>query len=316
MHDVKLKSGPEGREEVPVRVGRDRLLVQAQADRRRDLQDRLHAARGDEDDDQGAQVIQRQRAERGVTIGSGEAGGTRDQRASADLRPSPATSRPNGHATAWSPSRNRDGLQRNAPRSPIRPDRPIRSAGMIDGEPGAEFEDEVVIRRLRWSQRGRRASRSSTPTARATTSCWSGRSRTSRSASGCGSPGVWQDDKRFGMQVKVALAEPVAPVGRAGADRLPQARQAHRRRPGGAAAGALRRRRAGGDRRRPGARVPGRRAEPAARQRGDPLVERAALDARAAPAARAARAGVAGAADRGRVRRPRARGGAHAARTS
>src|ERR1700742_5284095 len=28
--------------------------------------------------------------------------------------------------------------------------------------------------------------------------------------------GVWQDDKRFGMQVKVSLAEPVPPSGEAG----------------------------------------------------------------------------------------------------
>ena len=98
-----------------------------------------------------------------------------------------------------------------------------------------------------------------------------------------------------------------AALGRRGADRLPAPRQAHRDRPGGAAAGALRGRRAVRDRRGPGAGVPDGRPEPEAHERGDPLVERAALDPRAAPPARPARAGVAGAADRHRVRRPRAR---------
>ena len=72
--------------------------------------------------------------------------------------------------------------------------------------------------------------------------------------------GVWQDDRRFGMQVKVRVAEPVAPSGE-------EALIAYLKRvkhigggAGGAAAGALRRGRAGRDRRRPGARVPGGRA--------------------------------------------------------
>ena len=123
--------------------------------------------------------------------------------------------------------------------------------------------------------------------------------------------GIWQDDKRFGMQVKVALATPVAPSGEAALMAyLKRVKHVGGAR-GGAAARALRRRRAGGDRSRPGGGVPLARLHAQARQRGDPVVERAALDALAAPAAGAARAGVAGAADRERY--GRARGGADAA---
>ena len=64
--------------------------------------------------------------------------------------------------------------------------------------------------------------------------------------------GTWQDDRRFGMQVKVATAEPLAPSGDAALiaylKRVKHIGGGAR----GAAAGALRRRRAGGDRRRPG----------------------------------------------------------------
>ena len=45
--------------------------------------------------------------------------------------------------------------------------------------------------------------------------------------------GTWHDDKRFGMQVKVRLRRAGGAVGRAGADRVPQARPAHRGRAGG-----------------------------------------------------------------------------------
>ena len=56
VHDVKLKSGPEGREEVPVGGGRHGLHVQAQAPQARALPDRLHAPRRDADEDPGAPV--------------------------------------------------------------------------------------------------------------------------------------------------------------------------------------------------------------------------------------------------------------------
>ena len=53
VHDVKLKSGPKGVKKFASEAACDGLLVQAQADRRRDLQDRLHAAPRDAHDDQG-----------------------------------------------------------------------------------------------------------------------------------------------------------------------------------------------------------------------------------------------------------------------
>ena len=92
--------------------------------------------------------------------------------------------------------------------------------------------------------------------------------------------GVWQDDKRFGMQVKVALAEPVAPSGEA-------ALMAYLKRVkhvGGARAARLLERYGDGvleaiDR-DPAGGVPLDRVLAQARQRGDPVVERAALDAR------------------------------------
>ena len=83
---------------------------------------------------------------------------------------------------------------------------------MIDGEPGAEFKDEVVIRRLRWSSEDSGfavidADREGDDVVLVGTLAHLEERERVRIA------GTWQDDKRFGMQVKVRLAEPVAPSG-------------------------------------------------------------------------------------------------------
>ncbi len=83
---------------------------------------------------------------------------------------------------------------------------------MIDGDPGAPFEDEVVIRRLRWSSDETGfavvdADREGDDVVLVGTIAHLEERERVRIA------GVWQDDKRFGMQVKVRLAEPVAPSG-------------------------------------------------------------------------------------------------------
>ena len=177
---------------------------------------------------------------------------------------------------------------------------------MIDGDPGTAFADEVVVRRLRWTSEDSGfavidADRDGDDVVLVGTIAHLEERERVRMR------GVWQDDKRFGMQVKVRLAAPVAPSGE-------EALIAYLKRVkhiGGARAARLVERYGDGvletiDADPAGAfRSFGLNAE--AGQRGDPLVERAALDARAAPAARAARAGVARAADRGRVRRRRAR---------
>ena len=190
-----------------------------------------------------------------------------------------------------------------------------RAPHVIEGDPGAPFEDEVLVRRLRWA---------SDETGFAVIDAERdgddivlvGPIAHLEERERVRVRGVWQDDKRFGMQVKVSLAEPVAPSGEA-------ALMAYLKRVkhvGGARAARLLER-YGDDvleaidatRRRRSASIG---FSPEARQRGDPLVERAALDARAAPAARAARAGVARPADRRRVRRPRARRWCGRGRTS
>ncbi len=188
----------------------------------------------------------------------------------------------------------------------IRPGRAVRSAAMIDGDPGTAFSDEVVVRRLRFTSEDSGfavidADRGGDDVVLVGTIAHLEERERVRIE------GIWQDDRRFGMQVKVRLAAPVAPSGE-------EALIAYLKRVkhiGGGRAARLRRalrgRRAGDDRRRSRGRVPRCRVEPEAGQRGDPLVERPALHARAAPAARAARAGVARAADRGRVRRRRER---------
>src|SRR4051812_48066258 len=83
---------------------------------------------------------------------------------------------------------------------------------MIDGEPGAEFQDEVVIRRLRWTSEDSGfavidADREGDDVVLVGVLAHLEERERVRIA------GTWQDDKRFGMQVKVRLAEPVAPSG-------------------------------------------------------------------------------------------------------
>ena len=85
---------------------------------------------------------------------------------------------------------------------------------MIEGDPGAPFEDEVLVRRLRWA---------SDETGFAVIDAERdgddivlvGPIAHLEERERVRVRGIWQDDKRYGMQVKVSLAEPVAPSGEA-----------------------------------------------------------------------------------------------------
>ena len=91
--------------------------------------------------------------------------------------------------------------------------------------------------------------------------------------------GTWRNDKRYGPQVRVASAEPVAPSGEAALGAyLRRVRHVGRAR-AEQLLRAPRRRRARGDRPRPAGRVPRGRAQPAAHPRGGALLGRAALHA-------------------------------------
>jgi exodeoxyribonuclease V alpha subunit len=85
---------------------------------------------------------------------------------------------------------------------------------VIEGIPGTPFQDEVVIRRLRWSSDETGwaildADRDGDEiTLVGTLAHLEERERVRVS-------GEWQDDRRYGMQVKVASAEPLAPTGSA-----------------------------------------------------------------------------------------------------
>ena len=85
---------------------------------------------------------------------------------------------------------------------------------LIEGTPGTPFEDEVLIRRPRWSSDETGfaivdADRDGDEiTLVGTIAHLEERERVRIS-------GVWQDDKRYGLQVKVATAEPLAPTGEA-----------------------------------------------------------------------------------------------------
>ena len=73
---------------------------------------------------------------------------------------------------------------------------------MIDGEPGAQFDDEVVIRRLRWSSEDSGfavidADRDGDDIVLVGPLAHLEEREHVRIA------GVWHDDKRFGLQVKV-----------------------------------------------------------------------------------------------------------------
>jgi len=83
---------------------------------------------------------------------------------------------------------------------------------MLEGTPGTPFEGEVVVRRRRWA-----SDESGFAVVDAerdgdeivligTIAHLEERERVRVS-------GVWQDDRRFGLQVKVATAEPLAPAG-------------------------------------------------------------------------------------------------------
>src|SRR3954466_5599578 len=82
----------------------------------------------------------------------------------------------------------------------------------VDGEPGAPFDDEVVIRRLRFTAEdtgfaGVGADRSGDDVVLIGTLAHLEERERVRIE------GVWADDKRFGMQVKVRIAESVPPSG-------------------------------------------------------------------------------------------------------
>src|SRR5829696_312001 len=83
---------------------------------------------------------------------------------------------------------------------------------MTEGTPGTPFEDEVVIRRLRWASEESGfavvdADRGGDDVVLVGPIAHLEERERVRIA------GVWQDDRRFGMQVKVSLAQPLAPSG-------------------------------------------------------------------------------------------------------
>src|SRR5918999_5971210 len=83
---------------------------------------------------------------------------------------------------------------------------------MIDGTPGAPFEDEVLIRRRRWSSAESgfavlEADREGDEIVLVGTIAHLEERERVRIA------GVWHDDPRYGPQVKVATAEPLGPSG-------------------------------------------------------------------------------------------------------
>src|SRR3954447_1325471 len=85
---------------------------------------------------------------------------------------------------------------------------------MTEGDPGAAFEDEVVVRRLRWTSEDSGfavidAERDGDDIVLVGPIGHLEERERARVA------GVWQDDRRFGLQVKVAVAEPLPPSGEA-----------------------------------------------------------------------------------------------------
>jgi exodeoxyribonuclease V alpha subunit len=83
---------------------------------------------------------------------------------------------------------------------------------MIEGIPGTSFEDEVLIRRRRWSSDDSGfavidADRDGDEVVLVGTIAHLEERERVRIT------GVWHEDRRFGMQVKVAVAEPIAPSG-------------------------------------------------------------------------------------------------------
>ena len=85
---------------------------------------------------------------------------------------------------------------------------------VIEGIPGTQFQDEVVIRRLRWASDETGfaiidADRAGDEVVLVGTIAHLEERERVRIS------GQWQDDKRYGLQVKVATAEPLAPTGEA-----------------------------------------------------------------------------------------------------
>ena len=85
---------------------------------------------------------------------------------------------------------------------------------MIEGIPGTPFQDEVVIRRLRWASDETGfavidADRAGDEIVLVGTIAHLEERERVRI------DGLWQDDRRYGLQVKVATAEPLAPSGEA-----------------------------------------------------------------------------------------------------
>src|SRR3954470_14564631 len=83
---------------------------------------------------------------------------------------------------------------------------------MSEGEPGTPFEDEVVVRRRRWASEDSGfavidAERDGDEIVLVGPIGHLEERERARIR------GIWQDDRRFGMQVKVATAEPLAPTG-------------------------------------------------------------------------------------------------------
>ena len=83
---------------------------------------------------------------------------------------------------------------------------------MIEGIPGTPFQDEVVIRRLRWTSDETGfaiidADRAGDEVVLVGTLAHLEERERVRI------DGLWQDDKRYGLQIKVATAEPLAPSG-------------------------------------------------------------------------------------------------------
>ena len=88
----------------------------------------------------------------------------------------------------------------------------LRSDPAIEGIPGTPFEDEVLIRRRRWASDETGfaiidADRAGDEIVLVGTIAHLEERERVRIV------GLWQDDRRYGLQVKVATAEPVAPTG-------------------------------------------------------------------------------------------------------
>ena len=83
--------------------------------------------------------------------------------------------------------------------------------GVIEGMPGTPFQDEVLIRRRRWASEETGfaiidADRAGDDVVLVGTLAHLEEGERVRI------DGLWQDDKRYGLQVKVATAEPLAPT--------------------------------------------------------------------------------------------------------